>query len=268
MEDAPANENSGNQQELASIPAGVWSRLALVAILAVLFVSAFWLLPLPEYFRQLLAWLESHGRWGPVLLAAIYVAACSVALPVWPLTMGAGFLFGLSVGFIVVMTGDTLGAVAAFLISRGFARRMIEARLMRHSKYAAIDRAISHEGFKIVFLLRLSPAVPYNVLNYVLGLTGISLSRYASASFLGMMPGALLYVYLGTAVKSLADLYSGQVQHGKFYYTMLVLGLAATLAVTVLLARTATRAVGAATQSAAEPRSSAALAGDSKPFPL
>jgi uncharacterized membrane protein YdjX (TVP38/TMEM64 family) len=227
-------------------------RFALFVVLLVLIVAAVLLLPIGDLVSALFAWLGRIGPWGPVLLVLLYVPACGLALPVWPLTMGAGFLFGLTMGFSAALLGGTLGACAAFLVSRGLARGAIEAKVSASPSFRAIDRAVASEGFKLVFLLRLSPAIPYNVLNFLLGVTGVSLRAYALASLVGMMPGALMYVYFGTAMKSAADLYSGRARAGWANFAVLLMGLLATVVVTVLLARMASRAVSAAAKASDE----------------
>jgi uncharacterized membrane protein YdjX (TVP38/TMEM64 family) len=111
----------------------------------------------------------------------------------------------------------------------------------RSPAFAAIDRAVEREGFKIVLLTRLSPIFPYNLLNYAYGLTRVSLRDYVLASWIGMMPAALLYVYLGSAAKSLADLAAGRIERTPAQGVLFAAGLFATVIVTVYVARLARR---------------------------
>jgi uncharacterized membrane protein YdjX (TVP38/TMEM64 family) len=140
-----------------------------------------------------------------------------------------------------------LGSSAAFLVSRHLARSAIEQRLAGNARFAAIDRAVSAQGRKIVFLLRLSPVFPFNLLNYALGLTNVRFVDYLIAS-LGMLPGTLLYVYYGKLAGDVAALAGGAaVEKGAGYYAVLVLGLVATIVVTTIVTRIARRALKEAT---------------------
>jgi uncharacterized membrane protein YdjX (TVP38/TMEM64 family) len=146
-----------------------------------------------------------------------------------------------------VFLAAVLGASAAFLVARYLARAAIERRLAGNRRFAAIDRAVGIQGRKLVFLLRLSPVFPFNLLNYALGLTSVRFVDYVVAS-VGMLPGTFLYVYYGKLVGDLAALAGGAaVEKGTGYYLVLALGLAATIVVTTLVTRTAQRALKEAT---------------------
>jgi uncharacterized membrane protein YdjX (TVP38/TMEM64 family) len=121
------------------------------------------------------------------------------------------------------------------------ARGFIERRIAAHPRFAALDRAVGRQGFKIVLLTRLSPLFPFNVLNYAYGLTRVSLRDYVLASWMGMLPATILYVYLGSAAKSLADVSAGRVEGGAGQTVLFFLGLAATVVVTVYISRLARR---------------------------
>jgi uncharacterized membrane protein YdjX (TVP38/TMEM64 family) len=191
-------------------------------------------------------WVSHHGAAGALLFVLGYIAATVAFVPGSILTIAAGAMFGLARGTALVLVAATLGAAAAFLVSRYLARPLVERRLAGNRRFAAIDRAVGHEGRKIVFLLRLSPVFPFNLLNYALGLTGVRFSDYVLAS-VGMLPGTLLYVYYGKILGDVARVASGtSLPRGPAYYTLLVIGLAATIAVTALVTRTARRALGEA----------------------
>jgi uncharacterized membrane protein YdjX (TVP38/TMEM64 family) len=163
------------------------------------------------------------------------------------LTLAAGAIFGLGWGTAYVFVAATLGAAAAFLVARHLVRGAVERRLAGDARFAAIDRAIAHEGRRIVFLLRLSPVFPFNLLNYALGLTRVRFADYVVAS-LGMIPGTILYVYYGKLAGDVAALAGGaKVEKGPAYWAVLALGLVATAAVTALVTRTARRALREAT---------------------
>jgi len=197
------------------------------------------------YLPAFAAWVKALGAWGPAVFIAGYAISVVAFLPAVVLTLSAGAIFGLW-GTLYVFAGAMLGCVLAFLISRHFARAAIESRIQSDPRFAAIDRAVGAEGLKIVFLLRLSPVFPFVFLNYALGLTRVKLSHYALASA-GMLPGTLLYVYLGKVAGDLATATAGTVQRGPEYYALLGVGLAATAAVTVVITRIARRALRQAT---------------------
>jgi len=156
--------------------------------------------------KSALDWIDSLGPWGPLVFILIYVAATIGFVPGFILTLGAGFLFGLAPGTIYVSIASTGGATLAFLLGRYVARDWVAQKLKGREKFEAIDRAVGREGWKIVGLTRLTPLLPFNPLNYAYGLTHVRLRDFFIASWIGMLPGTLMYVYLGTLVSELASL--------------------------------------------------------------
>lgn len=196
---------------------------------------------------QFAAWVDGLGVWGPAVFIAGYAGATVAFVPGSVLTLAAGAIFGLMRGVAYVMVGATLGASLAFLVARYIARGAIEQRLEGNRRFAAIDRAVGREGRKIVFLLRLSPVFPFNLLNYALGLTNVRFVDYFIAC-LGMIPGTLLYIYYGKLAGDIAQLAGGTaVDRGGEYYAVLILGLVATVVVTTIVTRTARQALREAT---------------------
>jgi len=195
------------------------------------------------YLPQFAAWVSSLGAWGPIVFIVGYTVAAVAFIPGSILSLAAGAIFGLAHGVVYVFIAAVLGSSAAFLVSRHIARAAIERRLVGNPRFAAIDRAVRAQGRKIVFLLRLSPVFPFNLLNYALGLTNIRFIDYFIAS-VGMIPATFLYVYYGKLAGDVASLASGAVvERGAGYYVVLVLGLVATVLVTTLVTRTARRAL-------------------------
>jgi uncharacterized membrane protein YdjX (TVP38/TMEM64 family) len=192
---------------------------------------------------QFLDWVRDRGPWGPLLLGAVYALAVPLFVPGSLLTMGAGFVFGVVLGTITVSLASTLGATAAFLLGRTLARAWVEDKVARNPKFQALDEAVRQQGFKVVLLLRLSPVFPFNLLNYALGLTKVSLRDYVLASWIGMLPGGVMYIYLGSTLKSLADLAAGRVEGGVTESILFGIGLAATIAVTIFVTRLARKAL-------------------------
>jgi uncharacterized membrane protein YdjX (TVP38/TMEM64 family) len=186
-------------------------------------------------------WVSGNGAAGSLLFVLGYIAASVAFVPGSLLTMAAGAIFGLAKGTALVFVAATLGASAAFLVSRYLARPLVERLLAGNERFAAIDRAVGQEGRKIVFLLRLSPLFPFNLLNYALGLTRVRFRDYVLASA-GILPATLLYVYYGKVLGDVARVASGTpIPRGPEYYVLLGIGLAATIAVTGLVTRTARR---------------------------
>ncbi|TWU00258.1 TVP38/TMEM64 family inner membrane protein YdjZ [Botrimarina colliarenosi] len=232
--------------------AKTWKLAALVALLVGL-AAAIRLLPVSEWLSGFLEYLRGLEFWGPALLAVVYVVATVLMVPGLILTLTAGYLFGVALGTCVASVGSVLGATLAFLIGRYAARDFVEGLAKRNPRFAAIDSAVARQGWKIVLLTRLSPAFPFNALNYLYGATPVSLRDYFFASWIGMLPATVLYVYLGAATGNLTDLLTGKVEGGAARQALLVVGLIATVAVTVFVTRIAKRALSEVAPSAAEP---------------
>lgn len=173
-----------------------------------------------------------------LFFVAAYIGSTVAFLPAVPLTLGAGAAWGLKKGFLLVSAGSTLGAITAFLVSRTALRGWVEGKLGADPRFRALDRAVEREGWRAVALLRLSPVIPFNLLNYAFGLTKVPLGQYALASWVGMMPGTLLYVWIGAAA---GDAARGQAPPAKWALT--AVGLAATAGAVVLVSRAAKKAL-------------------------
>ena len=195
-------------------------------------------------------WTEGLGIWAPIVFIGGYAISVAALVPGSVLTIAGGAIFGLAAGTAYVFTAAVLGSIGGFLISRYVARSWVERRIDADPRFAAIDRAVVHNGLKITFLLRLSPVFPFSFLNYALGLTGVRLRDYALASF-GMLPGTLLYVYYGKLAGDVAAAASGAPEGGSAQLAINLLGLVATIAVTVIVTRIARRALAEATEATA-----------------
>lgn len=198
-----------------------------------------------DTLASFLEWVQGIGPWGAVLFAAAYVPAAVLLVPGSLLTLGAGFVFGVVRGTVIVSLGSTAGAAAAFLVGRSIAHDWVARRLADRPIMAAIGRAVETEGFKIVLLTRLSPVLPFNLLNYAFGLTAVPFRKYILASWIGMLPGTIMYVYLGSAASSVATLVSDNQPRSAGQQILFVLGLVATVAATIIVTRAARRALNA-----------------------
>jgi uncharacterized membrane protein YdjX (TVP38/TMEM64 family) len=207
----------------------------LLAVVAAAVLVAVRLLPVEAWLREVQETVGRMGALGPVVYVAVYVVCALLFVPGSVLTLGAGLVFGLVKGTLVVVVAANIAAVMAFVIARHLLRARVEAMAARDPRFAAIDAAIREEGWKVVALLRLSPLVPFSLSNYLYGLTPVALGPYALASFVGMLPGTVLYVYLGAAGGAAA----GGRARTPLEWALLGAGLLATVAVTVLLTRKA-----------------------------
>jgi len=221
-----------------------WSRIAIAAALAGALLAGVLLFPVDRWALALVGWVRSAGPAGAILFAVAYVAATVLLLPGSVLTLGAGFAYGPALGLLLVSPVSVLAATAAFTVGRSTARGWVSRKVSGDPRFAAIDEAVGESGFKIVFLLRLSPVLPFNLLNYALGLTRVSLRDYVLASFLGMLPGTLLYVYLGSLVTSASEIAAGHgASAGGWQKALYAVGLIATVAATVVITRISRQAL-------------------------
>lgn len=221
-----------------------WVAVSGAALALVWFVGRE--LDVAGYLPRFAGWVASLGAWGPTVFVIGYAVATVAFVPGVLLTLAAGAMFGLLEGTLYVFAGATLGASGAFLLGRHAARGAIERRLAGRERFRAIDRAVGRDGFRIVFLMRLSPIFPYNLLNYALGLTRVRFADYLLAC-LGMIPGTFLYVYYGKLIGDVAAVAGGaEVERGWEYWAFVGAGAAATLGVTWLITRLARRALAEA----------------------
>ena len=194
-----------------------------------------------ETIARLLEWVQGAGLWGALLFGLAYVPAAVLFVPASVLTLGAGFVFGVAKGAVIVSLGSTAGAAAAFVVARTAGHDWIVGRMARYPAVDAVGRAVESEAFKVVFLTRLSPLFPFNLLNYAFGLSSVPFKTYLLASWIGMLPGTLMYIYLGSAAQSVAALLSGDLRRTPGQQAMFAAGLVATVAVTTIVTRAARR---------------------------
>lgn len=188
--------------------------------------------------QNALNWIEGLGAIAPIVFIIMYIIITVSFLPASVVTLGAGAVFGIIKGTVLVFVGAMLGATAAFLIGRYLARDWVSNKVSGNRIFKAIYDAIEKEGRKIIFLVRLSPAFPFNLLNYALGLTNVSLTDYVLGT-IGILPGTILYVYLGGVVGSAA---AGQ-QRTPAEWAFLIVGLVATFAVVFIVTKVARKSL-------------------------
>jgi len=185
--------------------------------------------------QQFIDYVRGLGALGYVVYTLGY-AIVGLFVPASVLTIGAGALFGIVGGSIVVAIGATLAATLAFLLARTVLRKRIERMVARNPKFVAVDRAIAREGAKIVVLVRLAAVFPFLFVNYAFGLTGIGTLRYIAATFLGILPGTIAFVYIGAAGAAAAT-------QSKTKTIFTIVGAVIALAVSIYVGRIAHRAI-------------------------
>jgi uncharacterized membrane protein YdjX (TVP38/TMEM64 family) len=195
-----------------------------------------------DIFRNALQSIDNLGSVGAFAFIALYIIATVAFLPGSILTLGAGVVFGVVWGSLYVFIGATLGATAAFIVGRYLARSWVARKIEGNKKFAAIDRAVGREGLKIVLLTRLSPIFPFNLLNYAFGITGVSLKDYFIGS-VGMIPGTIMYVYIGSLAGSLARIGTDQPTNPTVQWAIRIIGFIATVTVTIYVTRIAKKAL-------------------------
>ncbi len=235
---------SGTIRKRSGIIRGV--SLALIVIALFVMIRS---LPVDRAIDLLKMKVDDLGIWGPVAMGVVYVLAALAFFPGSVVTLAVGATFGLVWGTITVSIASTTAAALAFLISRYLARDKVARQAQKYPKFRAIDSAIGEGGWKIIAMLRLSPAVPFSLGNYMFGLTAIRFWPYVLASWLFMLPGTFMYIYLAhigsEGVKSAAGASGGK---SPAEWALLGVGLLATIGVTVYVTRLSQKALRERTQ--------------------
>ncbi len=215
-------------------------RLLLGLLVTAVAVAAL-LLPVGDSLLGAFLWMQAHPGTSWLLFVMLYILCTVCLIPGSPLTLAGGALFGVGFGTVLVSIGATVGATLAFLIGRTVARGWITRRIGAWPRFRAIDRAVGARGFTVVVLARLTPALPFFLLNYAFGVTSVRLRDYVLGSWLGMIPMSVAYVYAGSLAVDLAQAMSGGPRMGAGSWVLLALGLSVTLALLLVLTRIARR---------------------------
>ena len=216
--------------------------LAFATLVLAVILSAVYL-PVAEMLIGLFDWVDANRSISWLVYIVFYVLATVLVLPGSLLTLAAGFLFGLGYGFAIVSFASTTGATCAFLVGRFLARDWVAAKLQALPRFSALDKAVGEQGAVVVLLTRLSPLFPFSLSNYGFGLTRVKLGHYVLASWLGMIPGTVLYVYLGSIASNLTSIFTGDLVDLPASNWLFYLGLVATVVLTIAITRIATRAL-------------------------
>ena len=220
-------------------PSPHWGRWIAAVVGLTVMAGVFRWVDVRALLRDALVWIEGLGLWGPVWFVVIYAVATVLLVPGSIMTLGAGAIFGVVKGSVIASVAATAGAAAAFLTGRYLARGWVEKRIEGHAAFSALNRAVADEGWKIVGLTRLSPIFPFTLLNYAFGVTHVRFWQYVLASWIGMIPGTVMYVYLGSLVRTGSE----DRERTAIEWIAYGVGLAATVAVTVVITRLARKAL-------------------------
>jgi uncharacterized membrane protein YdjX (TVP38/TMEM64 family) len=240
-----AIESPPNTGHITQLPVAVGGAKRVLRIAAFVVIAASVLvilqaLPTSQVLDLVQKKVATMGVWGPVAFGAAYFIAAVLFVPGSALTLAAGAIFGLAGGFATVSVSSTAAAGASFLIARYLARDKVRKMAESNRTFGAIDKAIAQGGWKIIALLRLSPAVPFSLGNYLYGLTPVKFWPYLLASWMAMMPGTFLFVYLGYVGKTAAGGGGGK---NPWQWVLLGAGLLATIVVSVYVTRLARKAL-------------------------
>jgi len=215
-----ADSPSGGKK---SVP---WTKIAIGVAALVAIIFAYRLLPLQDWITAFQGWVQGFGMLGWFIFIVVYAVTAFLLVPGSFLTLAAGVIWGLG-GFPIVVAGATLGSAMSFLAARYLFHDRVQQKVKDYPKFRAVNDAIGEEGWKVVGLLRLSPALPFSLQNWFLGVTPVGFWPSQIATFFGIMPGTLLYVWIGSLGGSAA---SGEASMLK--YIVFGVGILATLVVT------------------------------------
>ena len=151
-------------------------------------------------WRDVSAWVDSLGPWGPPVFALCYVLAVTALVPGTVLNASAGALFGVAVGTLAVLAGATAGAALSFALARALGRPAV-ARLAGTGRLARLDAYLSRRAFESVLFLRVASVFPFGAVNYGAGVAGVRFGPYIAGTALGIVPGTLVYTGLGDALR-------------------------------------------------------------------
>jgi uncharacterized membrane protein YdjX (TVP38/TMEM64 family) len=239
------NPSDSFEQEQEEEKSSKWKTIAILGAVIGIFAAFKFLIP-EEFWDNLRDWIDGLGHWAPIAFVLIYIVASVILAPCSLLTIASGFIFGVVWGTVWVSVGSVLGASAAFLVGRYFARDWVEKKTAGNKNFQAVDKAIASGGLKIVTLIRLSPLFPYNLLNYFFGVTKVPFRTYVLGSWIGMLPGTIMYVYIGYLGRVAADTVGEKTDLATKSLT--VVGFVLTVIVTIMVTKAAKKALAEQTE--------------------
>ena len=221
--------------EQASRSNGHMKWIILAALIAI-FAAAYIYLPISEWLTAFQDWVQGFGALGWAIFIAVYAITSFVLIPGSILTLGAGVAYGLW-AFPLVVAGAVLASAMSFLAARYVFHDRVQEKVAQYPRFKAVNEAIRDEGWKVVLLLRLSPALPFSLQNWFLGLMPVGFWPAQIATLFGIMPGTLLYIWVASLGGEAAA--GGAADASLLRYAVLGIGLLATLVVTIVVTRKA-----------------------------
>jgi uncharacterized membrane protein YdjX (TVP38/TMEM64 family) len=193
LKESGENPESGN---------GLWLNVLKVAVVVVIVGGSVWLLLAHrEWFedpKQVKLEVLAYGAWGPLVYMMLYAVGPSFLVPGAVMTIAGGLAFGTLWGSVYSLIGANVGAVVAFGAGRFLGQGFVESVVGK--RFDSILGRIAKHGFQIILYLRMVPVIPYNALNLIAGASRISFRDYFWASVIGMIPGTILFAFLGDAL--------------------------------------------------------------------
>ena len=224
-----------------------------IAVIVAALIASTRFINFQDLLTNALEWINNLGAAAAIVFIVIYMVATVLFFPASLLTLGAGVVFGVFLGSLYVFIAASIGASLAFLVGRYIARGWVEKQIEGNPRFKAIDQAVAEEGVKIVLLTRLSPIFPFNLLNYAYGLTKVTFRDYVVGT-LGILPGTIMFVYVGSLAKNLATLGSEEVATPSgIQWALRIIGFLATVAVTVYVTKIAKKALNERVETEANP---------------
>ena len=238
-----ANTDSGYRR-VAPAAKLVGAAAVIVAVFATLR-----LLPIGDVVAQFITFMQRMGLAGAIPFAILFVIATFFLFPGTVLVLASGFIYGPFWGVLTVTPAILITAFLHFLLARSQARTLVVKKMASYPRLASLDKAIEHQGFKLVVLLRLQPIfIPTPYLSAGLGLTRVPLRAYLLGSLAGMLPGIIAYVYFGSAFRDASSIISRGISHSEMPNGWtLVTGVLLMLGLLVFLGRIARHALKTAT---------------------
>ena len=181
------------------------TKIFLISLLVLGLIAFNWYFPFRDYMQDAVDWSEHQGHWGGLLYFLIFVTCGIFFIPIAPLIMVAGTVYGFWSGYLLVASAGLASVAITYGLGKRLWRKRVEQLRSRNPRYEAIFAAISKHGAFLVFLIRLNPLLPYSLLNYLFTIPKLDFRRYLISSWLGMTPDILLYLYIGKMGKGWLD---------------------------------------------------------------
>jgi len=207
----------------------------LIVIAVLVIVSTLGLAEFQARTLALLSWVEQSPWIGLLVLGVVLIAFVFLMLPSVLLTVGAGFLFGVWAGSLLVVVSNTIGASLAFVLARYGAPRQLQQHLYHSKYYTMFNRLVARKGWQVVALTRMVPFFSYKLSNYIYGVTNVSGKNYLIGTFLGLWPISVFNVYLGSITSDIVSIGTAKEPSMHSWLFIALVLIALTLALTYFI---------------------------------